>query len=386
MIAKSIVSGSAPDAIALAASPASIVFDGSATATVTAKVTDATGNNVADGTPVTFNVVEATGSANPVRVGTVFGLASSTITPSVATAESLTVEVSSGAASCTIRVDRRGTIADLFKRSAWRVLGDLLEPPFVPHQQKEIARSLKLPEASVQRGLRTLVDAGLVQRKRSQYVVSVGQDAIRYFWLLRQAERYSALPPGLANAMSVLLAREFSRDDCVIMFGSWARGVAIPGESDVDVGVFTAQGGRVGSRRLFEGPYRVETQTWDMEELRRPGNSAALDALVNGIALTRRDDVYDALLGLRSFPKSFLLYRLEQANRMLLRAELGGGDSEAATFFSAVAQRIVGQVRNILVHGRTMSWRETPRAESLRSAIADLGERLAREGDEIWLT
>lgn len=384
MLSHSIIRGPGlPASLALTASPAAIAFDGSATATVTARVTDAAGHNVADNTPVTFAVLEH-GSANPVEAKTAGGSASTTITPLLSAEDFLTVLVSSGAVTASIRIDRAG-VANLFISSAWRVLSVLLEPPFVPHQQKEIARSLALPEASVQRGLRTLLAAGLIQRRRTQYVVGIGQDAVRYLWLLRQVERHSALPPDLVNALSIIIARDLAPDDCVIVFGSWTRGVAIPGESDVDVGVFSSRD-HIASRRLFEGPYRIELQTWDKSELPQPRNSAALDALLNGIPVTRRDDMYDALLALRSFPKSFLLYRLDQAGHFIRRAELADEQSAAGTFFLNAAERAIGQVRNILEHHRTMSWRETRRESSLRQAIADLGARLAREGDQIWPT
>lgn len=374
-----------PAAIALTADPASILCDGTNSSTVTAKVTDAAGNNVVDGTPVTFSVI-ALGTANPIITSTSDGTVSSTVTPVFGATAGITVKVTSGRVASSIRIDCVAPIGTLFVRSAWRVLGVLLQPPFVPHQQKEIARVLELPEASVQRGLRTLVEAGLVQRKRKQYVVSVGQDAIRYLWLLRQAERYSALPPALVNSLSVVLAREFSPDDCVIVFGSWARGVAVPGESDVDVAVFTTQSARVGPKRLFEGAHRFDIHIWDIEELRQPANSAALDAVLNGIPITRREAVYDVLVDLRWFPKSFLLYRLQKADELLFSAELYGPGTDAATFFTDMAERMVAQVRSILEHGRTVSWREVAREASLHEAIADLGARLAREGDQIWLT
>ncbi len=276
---------------------------------------------------------------------------------------------------------------DVFsKRTAWRVLTALLEPPFVAHQQSELARALRVPESSVQRGLRALVGADLVQHKRRQYTLSVGRDAVRYLWLLRQAERQSELPADLANALSILVARELAPQDCVIVFGSWARGVALRGESDVDVFVFTDRPVDAVSRRLFEDAYRFEIQFANTTEMHQPASSAALDALLNGIPLTHRERVYDVLLDLRRFPKSFLLYRLKQADALLLRADLSSDDADAAAFFSGTAERIVGQVRNILEHGRTASWRETAREASLRGAIAELGARLAREGDQIWLT
>jgi predicted transcriptional regulator len=352
---------------------------------VTAKVTDRAGNNVPDGTLVTFKI-NGKGVAAPAIAVTSFGSVATVVTPDYGAMPSVVIEVVTGTRTASIQIDCVAPVSTLFLRSAWRVLTALLEPPFIPHQQKEIARSLDVPEATVQRGLRALMDTGLAQRKRRQYVISVGQQAVRYLWLLFQAERYAALPYDLANSLSIIMARDFTPDDCVILFGSWARGVAIRGESDVDVAVFTAQSDRIGSRRAFEGPHRFDIQTWDIGELRQPTSSAALDALLNGVPVTARDAVYDVLLDLRSFPKAFLLYRLEQASLHLFSAELEDESSEARALFSDLAQRIVGQVRNILEHGRTRSWRETPVESSPRKAIAELGARLAREGDQIWLT
>jgi hypothetical protein len=93
-----------PASVALTASPAQIACDGSQTATVTATVTDSEGNNVANGTGVTFSVV-ALGTANPINTTTTDGTASSTITPLSGATAGVTVVVSSGSASSSIRVD-----------------------------------------------------------------------------------------------------------------------------------------------------------------------------------------------------------------------------------------------------------------------------------------
>jgi hypothetical protein len=90
--------------VALTASPAAIACDGTATSTVTATVTDSEGNNVANGTSVTFSVV-ALGTANPINTTTTDGTASSTITPLSGATAGVTVIVSAGDASASIRVD-----------------------------------------------------------------------------------------------------------------------------------------------------------------------------------------------------------------------------------------------------------------------------------------
>jgi hypothetical protein len=93
-----------PANVTLAASPAQIACDGTQTSTVTATVTDSEGANVANGTAVTFSVV-ALGTANPINTTTTDGTASSTITPLSGATAGVTVIVSSGSASASIRVD-----------------------------------------------------------------------------------------------------------------------------------------------------------------------------------------------------------------------------------------------------------------------------------------
>jgi hypothetical protein len=93
-----------PATITLAAAPAQIACDGTQTSTVTATVTDADGNNVANGTGVTFSVV-ALGTANPINTTTTDGTASSTITPLSGATAGVTVIVSAGDATASTRVD-----------------------------------------------------------------------------------------------------------------------------------------------------------------------------------------------------------------------------------------------------------------------------------------
>ncbi|MEX2225840.1 MAG: invasin domain 3-containing protein [Dehalococcoidia bacterium] len=93
-----------PATITLTAAPAQIACDGSQTSTVTATIVDSAGNNVANGTDVTFSVV-ALGTANPINTTTTDGTASSTITPLSGAAAGVTVIVSAGDASASTRVD-----------------------------------------------------------------------------------------------------------------------------------------------------------------------------------------------------------------------------------------------------------------------------------------
>ncbi len=93
-----------PDSVALAASPAAIACDGTASSTVSATVTDSDGNNVANGVDVNFSVV-ALGTANPINASTTDGVATSVVTPLSSSTAGVTVIVTSGDAQASIRVD-----------------------------------------------------------------------------------------------------------------------------------------------------------------------------------------------------------------------------------------------------------------------------------------
>lgn len=93
-----------PATIALAAAPAEFACDGVQSTTLTATVTDSSGQPVANGTNVNFGVV-ANATANPINTTTLGGVASSEITPIDSVSGGVTVLVSAGDAQASIRID-----------------------------------------------------------------------------------------------------------------------------------------------------------------------------------------------------------------------------------------------------------------------------------------
>jgi hypothetical protein len=94
----------APASITLAANPPAIACTGTSTSTVTATVKDSGGNNVVNGTTVTFSVV-ALGTANPINATTTDGMATSVITPLSGNTAGTIVNVSAGSAAASLRID-----------------------------------------------------------------------------------------------------------------------------------------------------------------------------------------------------------------------------------------------------------------------------------------
>ena len=273
------------------------------------------------------------------------------------------------------------------KPSAWKVLSVLLRPPFVAHQQHEIATSLGVADATVQRALKSLIEPGFVVRRRRQYFVNVGHIATRYFWLLRQIERELALPAEVRHALSVLTESEQLRGSVVVLFGSWAQEAASRLESDLDIAAFSDSLPK-GSERSFSGRFTIDLHRFSQSDLHSVKNSAALDAVLNGIPLTGRDAVFDAVTEVRTFPKGFLLYRLDQAVAQLHRSAFlaESNQPDAAAFFRDLSERTLGQIGTILEQGRTQSWRTMPTEFPAEELIVQIRERLAQEGSQIWLT
>ncbi|MEX2245710.1 MAG: nucleotidyltransferase domain-containing protein [Dehalococcoidia bacterium] len=203
--------------------------------------------------------------------------------------------------------------------------------------------------------------------------------------MLLQVDRLMQLPADLQNTLTVVRKRDYPPDTCLVVFGSWARGMAVEGASDVDLAAFF-QDAFAEPRRLFEGKYRIEPAHFPLADLCKPSRTLALDALVNGIPLSRRDAVFDSLVALRTFPKSFLIHRLDHAQQLLDNASIVGPQTPAGEYLQGVADRALAQVRSILEHGRTVSWREVAPTTSLNDALRELRDQLAIEGDEIWLT
>jgi hypothetical protein len=92
-----------PASIVLTAEPQQLTCDGVQTSTVTARVLDASGRGVEDGTEVRFSVVTL-GTADPIDATTEGGIASTRVT-ALGRMVGVVVNVSSGAADAAIRID-----------------------------------------------------------------------------------------------------------------------------------------------------------------------------------------------------------------------------------------------------------------------------------------
>lgn len=268
----------------------------------------------------------------------------------------------------------------LGSKVVWGVLRVLLSIPIVQHGPTEIARAMRTSHSSVARALNKLRAAGLCSGRDGRYRISPEQPIVKYLWLLLQAERYRNLPAELVNKLELLLAETEGEVCAAILFGSWSRGLADE-RSDVDVCLL---GKGIRSKRFLRQRYSFEVHAFAPNELVEPSRTVVLDALTSGIPIKHAERVYDGAVQLRSFPKSFMLTRLEQAQDFLALSEALEG--VAQEYYLSLADRTLQQLHSILERGRTISRREATTPKSLEQFQRQLSTRIAREADRIWLT
>ena len=92
-----------PSTLELSADPQTLTCDGATPSVLTARVVDAAGQPVEDGTVVNFGVV-ALGAVDPVNAETAGGVATTQLT-ALAEQAGVVINVTAGAASASIRVD-----------------------------------------------------------------------------------------------------------------------------------------------------------------------------------------------------------------------------------------------------------------------------------------
>jgi len=262
-------------------------------------------------------------------------------------------------------------------RVLWRVLRVLLERPFLSFPLTRLADALQTSRASVLRSIRRLEGASLVIATDGKlYRANTEQPMVQQLWSLFMLEQAWNMQPEFKNAIDLFFKTVEEQVEVFIVFGSVARGLATP-RSDIDVCVV---GEGAAKKRFDFPPYRFEVHTYDKDGFTALEDLVILDALLNGVVLKGQAFVFHILKDLRSFPKAYLLYRLNRAKYFRQRAsELEG---EAKVYYTSLADLTLQEVEAVLKQGTPVSKAELQGPVDIRA----LERELARRGDRIWLT
>lgn len=263
-------------------------------------------------------------------------------------------------------------------RVPWRLLRILLKRPYLSFSPTVLAATLQTSRASVLRVLGILGKSALIRKfNGGRYQANTEHEMIRRLWGLFMLEHHANLQPSFRNAIDMFFKAVEDKVVVFIVFGSVSRGLATE-KSDIDICVV---GENIDVNRFDFLPYRFELHNYKEQHFKDLTDFVVLDSLLNGIVLKGEMFVYDILKDLRTFPKEYLLYRVNKAKQFLSRAdELQG---EARDYYYSLARIAIGEVKAVLHKGTTVSKREINYQFS--EDITALESELAREGDKIWL-
>ncbi len=257
----------------------------------------------------------------------------------------------------------------------------LLFQPAAHYGLTELSEATAISKSNLLRVLRPLRQERLVleqkQGKKKLWQVNGEHQAVPQLWKLYMLERKLSLPAGLKNIIDLFFNQVKEKVDVFIVFGSVAQGLATK-ESDIDilvVGEKTLQG-----PWLKYLPYRFELHNYTLTELQEKKDFVVLAALTKGIVY--KGEIFNLLKDLKSFPKAYLLFRLQKVKEFLVKAAHEQGESKR--YYQNLARVSWGELESV-VRNKTVIPKRKIKVVPTLTAIEKLERALAQEGDSIWL-
>lgn len=257
----------------------------------------------------------------------------------------------------------------------------LLSRPSANYGLTELSEITAISKSNLLRILRPLRQEKLVleqkQGKKKLWQVNGEHQAVQQLWKLYMLERKLSLPAGLKNVIDLFFHQVQEKVTVFIVFGSVAQGLATK-ESDIDilvVGEKTLQG-----PWLKYLPYRLELHNYTFTELQEKKDFVVLEALTNGIAY--KGEIFPLLKELKSFPKAYLLFRLQKVKEFLVKAAQSKG--EIKRYYLELARVSCGELDALLRTKKLITKRKI-KIVPTPAKIQYLEKAIAQEGDSIWL-
>ena len=277
----------------------------------------------------------------------------------------------------------RFDLEQIATKNTTKVLRFLTSKPYLAFGLTELSEELRISKSNVLRILKVLRAHKLVieqkSGKKKLFRINSEMSLIKILWNLFMSEKRYNLPTSFKNVIDLFYEQVKNDVELFILFGSVAQGLATD-ESDIDICVVSAKG--INARRFDFLPYRFEIHNYSWDDVKNPIDFVILDALLNGIVY--RGDVFDIVANLRSFPKSYLIYRVEKAKGFLKNAELQ--ETEAKEYYKSIAKITLGEVESLLFRKSTIPKREIVFEDiNIEAKIKMLEEEIVREGERIWL-
>jgi len=264
-----------------------------------------------------------------------------------------------------------------------KVLRFLTTKPYLSFGLTELSEDLKISKSNILRILPVLREGNLIieqkSGKKKLFRINSERSIIKILWSLFMSERRYNLPTNFKNVVDLFYEQVKNDIELFILFGSVAQGLATE-KSDVDICV--VGGKEINARRFDFLPHRFEIHNYSWEDVKDLNDFVILDALLKGVVY--KGDVFEIVANLKSFPKSYLIYRLEKAKEFFKKAELL--ENEANEYYKGIAKITLGEVESLLHRKSTIPKQEIVFEDiNIEAKIKILEEEIVREGERIWL-
>jgi predicted nucleotidyltransferase len=274
-------------------------------------------------------------------------------------------------------------LENLATKNTAKIVRFLTLKPYLSFGLTELSEPLKISKSNVLRILKVLRAHNLIieqkSGKKKLFRINSEMVLVKILWDLFMSEKSYNLPTSFKNVIDLFYEAVKNDVELFILFGSVAQGMATE-KSDIDVCVVSEKD--INAKRFDFLPHRFEIHHYSWDDVKNPVDFVILDALLNGVVY--KGAVFEIVANLRSFPKSYLIYRIEKAKHVLKKAELL--ETEASEYYKSIATITLGEVESLLHRKSTIPKREIELEDiHIETKIKIIEEEIAREGERIWL-
>lgn len=272
-------------------------------------------------------------------------------------------------------------VEDIATRNTIRILRLLVLKPYSSWGLSELSGELQIAKSNVFRIMKVLTDNNIVLAEKSDrkklYRINYELNLVGILWKLFMEEKRQNITSDFHNVIDLLFHQVKDNVELFILFGSVAQGLATR-KSDIDICVVPKDHIEIDKFDFL--PYRFEVHEYKWEDITDPVDFVVLESLFNGIVF--KGDILKIIASTRSFPKPYLIYRLEKSKEFLDKAKKLEG--KARDYYENMAEITVGEVKSVLIKGKTTPKREI-KVEDIYKEIKELEIQISHEGERIWL-
>jgi predicted nucleotidyltransferase len=221
-------------------------------------------------------------------------------------------------------------------RNTVKIMRTLTTKPYLSWGLTELSVEIGVSKSNILRIMKVLTKYNLVIEQKSGrkkvYRINYQIKSVQILWKLYMEEKRQNIPPNFKNVLDLIYHQIKDDVELFILFGSVARGLETE-KSDIDLCIIPKN--KVNIQRFDFLPYRFEIHEYDWHDFENPLDLVVLEALFQGIVF--KGDIFPIIAQTNSFPKSYLIYRLEKAKEFLNKSKALKG--EAKEYYNQIAER-----------------------------------------------